>query len=123
MGYLYHFLTRATLLEAGLVLFAVILSLVLVVVGIWIAFYAKGRAVLGIYGLFAFVPLVLCLFGILAQWLHNRAFYATAENSSMYYASDRANYIVGAGIGIGLTALPVLIGTFGLFRPRPRSQS
>src|SRR5689334_15476161 len=102
MGYLYHFLTRATLIEAGLVSIAIIVSIALVIVGIWIAFYAKSKVVVGIYGLAAFVPLILCLVGIVAQWLHNRALYPTMENPANYYASDRADYVVAAGIGICL---------------------
>jgi len=121
MEYLYNFLRHATLIDLILVAFAIIVAVSLVLAGIWVAFYAKSRLIVGIYAGFAFVPLLLCLLGILAQWLHNQASYPSMENPEMYYANDRADYLVAGVIGIFLTALPVLIGMFGLLKPRPRT--
>lgn len=120
MDYLKHFFTHGTLIELGLVSIAGIVAVVLVVVGIWIGFSAKSRLMTGVYAGFAFVPLLLCLFGILAQWLHNRALYLTMENPATHISSDRADYLIAGVIGICLTAIPALIGTFALLKPKPR---
>jgi hypothetical protein len=118
MGYLYSFLKHATLIELGFFVLAIIVSLALVLAGIWVAFYAKSKLTVGVYAGLALVPFVLCLLGVLVQWMHNRDLYLSMENSSAYYASDRADYLVGGIIGILLTAVPLLMGIAGFLIPR-----
>jgi lysylphosphatidylglycerol synthetase-like protein (DUF2156 family) len=120
MGYLYDFLKHATLIELGLVALAIITFVILILAGIWVAFYAKSRLTVGAYIAFALLPLFLCVLAIMAQWIHNRRLYSGVENPEAYYASDRADYLVGGIIGIFLTALPLVIGIAGLLIPRRR---
>src|SRR5690242_19881938 len=123
MSYLYDYLKHATLIDLGLVALAIIVALILLVTGIWVVFFAKSKLLVGSYTVLAFLPLLLCLLAVLAQWTHNRNLNLTAENPTAYYASDRSDYVVGGTIGIVLTALPLLIGISGFFIPRRQKAS
>jgi heme/copper-type cytochrome/quinol oxidase subunit 1 len=120
MNYLFDYLRHATLVNLGLVSLAIILTLVLSLAGIWVAYYSKSKVTVGSYTLLAFLPFLLCVLAVLVQWQANEKRYPTMENPAAYYAADRTDYITVGIIGIFLTILPMLIGIVGFLIPRRR---
>lgn len=120
MEYLTHFIKAVSLVELVIIVLALVVSLLLLLVGIWIFFKAKRR-----FTVFAFIaatslPLLICLLAVGFRWNKDNRLYEANESRpgdaiyEQYKRENQADYIVAGTLGLVSSAVPFLIGIAGL---------
>jgi hypothetical protein len=124
MEYLIHFIKAVSLVELALIALAFVLSLLLVIIGIWICFKAKSRVTVFAFIAATSLPLLICLVAVGYRWYNDNLMYEANESRpgdaiyERFKRENQADYLITGILGLVSSAMPFLVGIAGLIVKR-----
>ncbi len=122
MESLIPFIKNSTALDLLLLLVVLLTGLILIPIGIWIAFASRGRKPIYFFLAVAWLPLIIAFFGTYLRFKGiDRVLAEFPEASVEVAAAARAEAWILTYIGAAWTVVLDLIGTFGLILKKDRA--